>query len=74
MSPKLPTYTSGELIRILERDGFRQVGQEGSHVKMRNSTSITIIVPVHRGKDLKPGLVLAVLKRAGIDPMSLRED
>jgi predicted RNA binding protein YcfA (HicA-like mRNA interferase family) len=35
---------------------------------MRNESGRTLIVPMHQGKDIKPGLAAAILKQAGIDP------
>ena len=40
---------------------------------MRNDEGDVIIVPIHQGRDMKRGLVLAILKQAGIDPNSIRE-
>jgi predicted RNA binding protein YcfA (HicA-like mRNA interferase family) len=36
--PKLPRISSGEAIRCLERLGFEQVRQTGSHVVMKKET------------------------------------
>lgn len=58
--------TSQEMIKLLKRNGFEAVSQNGSHVKMRNSdTGKTVIVPYH-SKDLKKGLEQAILKQAGL--------
>jgi len=64
MSPKLPVFTPDELIWLLESRGFSRIGQRGSHV--------TLIVPVHSGRNLKVGWVLAILRQAGIDSAELR--
>ena len=66
MSRKTPALKPDELIRILEQHGFAKVSQEGSHVKMRNKEGMTIIIPVHQGKDLKKGLAAAILRQAKI--------
>ena len=66
MSPKAPVLKPDELIHLLERHGFVKISQEGSHVKMRNQENTTIIIPVHQGKDLKKGLIRAILRQAGI--------
>ena len=66
MSPKIPTLKPDELIRLLEQHGFVKISQEGSHVKMRNKGNVTIIIPVHQGRDLKKGLVMAILRQAGL--------
>lgn len=59
MSPK-------EMIKLLKKNGFREVGQNGSHVKLENTEiKRTVIVPYH-SKDLKKGLEQAILKQAGL--------
>ena len=56
--------TSQEMIKLLKKNGFKTVSQNGSHVKMRNvQTGQTIIIPYH-SKDLKKGLEQAILKQA----------
>ena len=56
------------LIKILERNGFVFQRAKGSHQIFYNAkTGKTTIVPVHGGKDMKKGTLLAILKQAGID-------
>ena len=43
--PKLPRISSKETIRTLERLGFEQVRQSGSHVVIYNQLSIIINLP-----------------------------
>ena len=58
--------TPREMVKLLEKNGFEKVSQNGSHLKLRNETTgKTIIVPMH-GKDLKRGLEQAILKDAGL--------
>lgn len=58
--------TSKEMIKFLKQHGFRQIGQNGSHVKMYNDeTRKTAIVPWH-SKTLKPGTEQSILKQAGL--------
>ena len=55
-----------EMIKLLKKNGFREVGQNGSHVKLENTEiKRTVIVPYH-SKDLKKGLEQAILKQAGL--------
>ena len=57
--------TPREMIKLLQENGYEIVGQNGSHVKLRNpQTGRTVIVPYH-SKDLKKGLEQAILKQAG---------
>ncbi|MBQ8231073.1 MAG: type II toxin-antitoxin system HicA family toxin [Lachnospiraceae bacterium] len=58
--------TSQEMIKLLKKNGFKAISQNGSHIKMRNmQTGQTIIIPYHT-KDLKKGLEQAILKQAGL--------
>lgn len=59
MSPK-------EMVKLLKQNGFGEVSQNGSHVKLKNpETGRTVIVPYH-SKDLKKGMEQAILKQAGL--------
>lgn len=58
--------TSREMLKLLKKNGFRVIGQNGSHVKCKNEeTGKTVIVPVH-SRELKKGLEQAILKEAGL--------
>lgn len=56
------------LIKLLQQHGFHFRRAKGSHqVYYNEQTNITVIVPVHGGKDMKKGTFLAILKQAGIE-------
>ena len=58
--------TSKEMIRLLKKNGFQKVSQNGSHVKMTNDkTGRQVIIPYH-SKALKKGLEQAISKQAGL--------
>lgn len=58
--------TPREMLKLLQQNGFIQVGQNGSHIKMRNlQTSKQTEVPYH-SQTLKKGLEQAILKQAGL--------
>jgi len=58
--------TPREMIKHLKKNGFEEISQNGSHVKLRNSeTDKQTIVPYH-SKPLKTGLEQAILKQAGL--------
>ena len=59
---KMP-MTSKQMIKHLKNNGFEKISQNGSHIKMRNSRGITVIVPYH-SKTLKRGMEQAILKQA----------
>jgi len=65
--PKMPRISSREVIRALERLGFEQVRQTGSHVVMKKETEegeIGCVVPMHR--ELKVGTLSGILKQAQV--------
>lgn len=56
-----------ELIRLLKRDKWYSVSQQGSHIKMRHPEKDgMIIVPSHGAKEVGGGLATKILKQAGI--------
>lgn len=58
--------TPREMINHLKKNGFKVVGQNVSHVKMRNDiTGHQTVVPYHSAS-LKKGLEQAILKQAGL--------
>jgi len=65
--PKIPPINSNRLIKILEKEAFKVIRQRGSHVIMINQEKTRIVMPIHPGKDIKPGLCRAILREAGIN-------
>ena len=61
--PKLPHISGAEAVRALERLGFIQVRQKGSHVIMRRG-SAGCVVPLHR--EIKIGTLAGALRQAGV--------
>lgn len=66
--PKLPQVSARQVIKVLEKIGFKQVSQKGSHIKLqrkKTKTTKTIIVPNH--KSIKKGTLRnGILKPAGL--------
>lgn len=55
-----------DMVKLLKKNGFTVVSQNGSHMKLRNmETERTVIVPIHN-KDLKKGTEQQILKQAGL--------
>lgn len=48
MSPSLPVVSGRAVVRALSEVGFAEVSQRGSHLKLRDPTGKTAIVPLHR--------------------------
>ena len=65
--PRLPRVSGAETIRALERLGFTQVRQRGSHVVLKRIGSETVsgcVVPLH--PELAVGTLRGILKQAGV--------
>lgn len=72
--PKLPRVSGREAIRALERIGFEQVRQQGSHVVLRRNTpegSAGCVVPLHR--ELAVGTLRGILRQADVSPEEFTE-
>jgi predicted RNA binding protein YcfA (HicA-like mRNA interferase family) len=56
-----------ELFRLLKKDGWNEIRQKGSHVIMEHpEKQEQLTVPYHASKEVKKGLLTAILKQAGI--------
>lgn len=65
--PNLPHLSGREIIRALERLGFVQARQRGSHVVMKKSTnegSVGCVVPMHN--EVAIGTLHSILKQARV--------
>lgn len=60
--PKLPVLKPREVIAALEKAGFRQVRQRGSHVQFKRG-NLLVTVPHHPG-DLNPQVLRSILRQA----------
>jgi predicted RNA binding protein YcfA (HicA-like mRNA interferase family) len=73
LSGKLPRLTGKEAARFLEKHGFVNVHQKGSHAKYCDKDGKTTVIPMHGVEEIGPGLLLKILRDAGIDPDELRK-
>lgn len=56
-----------KVIKAFERAGWTVRGQTGSHVVLKKEKNPCILtIPVHKGKPIKKGLLLAQIKKAGL--------
>lgn len=69
----LPVLKAKEVIRLLERLGFIEVRQKGSHKQFRHKDGRATTVPVH-GRDISPILLRQVLKDIGISAEEFLSD
>ena len=64
---KLPILSANEIIKALEKDGFRVLRQKGSHVSLYKKGEDKIyLVIVPDKKEVKRGTLLSILKQAGM--------
>jgi predicted RNA binding protein YcfA (HicA-like mRNA interferase family) len=59
---RLPRLKGKELVRALERAGFRIIRTKGSHTFLRHEDGRASVVPVHSGETIGPGLLRAILR------------
>jgi len=64
--PKISPLDSKKLIKTLQKTGFKIIRQKGSHLIMMDDRKTRIVLPVHPGKDIKPQLIRAIIKEAGL--------
>lgn len=69
----LPVVKPRELVRALERLGFLVVRKsKGSHWQLEHSDGRRTTVPMHKGKDIGPGLLRKILRDTELSADSLR--
>ena len=73
-SSELPMLKPRELIRALERMGFRLLRKsKGSHWQFEHSDRRRTTVPVHKGRDIGPGLLRKILRDIELDAEDLKQ-
>ncbi len=66
--PKFPVLSGKEVIKALEKAGFKSVKQRGSHVKLRKFASgrkLTVIIPLKQV--IRTGTMKSILRQANLD-------
>ncbi len=72
--PRLRRVSGQEAIRALEKLGFGQIRQRGSHVVLKKQTpegDVGCVVPLHR--ELAIGTLRGILRQAGVTPEEFME-
>ena len=64
--PRLPILKSRQVIAALEKAGFRQVRQKGSHIQFKRG-NLLVTVPNHPG-DLNPQVLRSIIRQAQMTP------
>jgi predicted RNA binding protein YcfA (HicA-like mRNA interferase family) len=56
-----------EVVRLLEKHGWIEMRSKGSHLHFKHPDEAAVItVPGNDGKELAPGTLNAILKKAGL--------
>ena len=72
MSPKPLLISGRKLIKLFQQMGYEKVSQRGSHVKIKNyATGSVLIIPDH--KELDRWTLKTILKQAEISDQQFNE-
>ncbi|MTJ50723.1 type II toxin-antitoxin system HicA family toxin [Dolichospermum sp. UHCC 0259] len=63
----LPSIKAKDFIKVIETLGFYFDRQKGSHAIYKNANGLRVVVPIHSGKDIKPGTLMGMIQDIGID-------
>lgn len=59
--------TAREVLKILHKDGWYEVDQEGSHMQLKHpSKPGKVTVAIHGNRDIPPGTLSKIWKQAGL--------
>lgn len=73
MGERVRRMAAREVETVLQRHGFVLVTQKGSHRKWRHAArGLQVIVPMHAGRSLPIGTLLAIMKGAEIPDSEYR--
>jgi predicted RNA binding protein YcfA (HicA-like mRNA interferase family) len=62
----IPILKPQEVIRMLEKIGFVEVRQRGSHKQFRHTDGRGTTVPFHKGRDIAPRLLKQIASDIGL--------
>lgn len=63
----MKSYSSKEILQILQQNGWYIESQKGSHVQLKHPTKRGKVTVPHPRKDLKLITVQTIFRQAGID-------
>lgn len=66
MGAKPPVLKSREVVALLERLGFVEARQRGSHKQFRHPDGRATTVPMHGGRDIAPTLLRQIARDVGL--------
>lgn len=62
----LPVLKPHEVVQLLEKLGFMEVRQRGSHKQFRHPDGRGTTVPFHKGRDISPTLLRKIARDIGM--------
>lgn len=60
--PKLSPINPGKLIKILAKEGFAEIRQKGSHIRLEHPDGRKTSIPIHSGESVGVGLLRKILR------------
>jgi predicted RNA binding protein YcfA (HicA-like mRNA interferase family) len=72
MGQRFPVCKARDVVRVLRRHGFEQVGQKGSHQKWRHADGRQVIVAIHGNKAIPIGTLKSIIDGAKLSPEDFR--
>jgi predicted RNA binding protein YcfA (HicA-like mRNA interferase family) len=72
MSEHLPALFGTEMVKILQRNGFIEIRQSGSHTTMRHADGRQTTVPIYGRTALGKGLLRQIMRDAALTSEQLR--
>lgn len=63
---RLPTLKADEVIRKLQKAGFHVDHITGIHYILRHPDGRRAVVPYHGGRDIKRGVLRAIIRQSGL--------
>jgi predicted RNA binding protein YcfA (HicA-like mRNA interferase family) len=73
MSPKPQLVSGRRLVKIFKKLGYEKVSQKGSHIKVKNySTGSVVIIPEH--KEIDRWTLKTILKQAEISEQDFNDN
>lgn len=71
--PPVPAVPGDRVVKALGRAGFTVARVRGSHHIMRHPDGRSTTVPVHPGRDIRPGTLRGILADVGMTAEELRK-
>ena len=59
---KLPLIKARELLRFLEKLGFKPVRMKGSHIRLKADDGRVTTIPVHGNREIPRGLLRKIIR------------